>query len=68
MKLDYTVDLTDPESMRAVDEVFKDQPDPQVILDMQKTLQQALQPVQMPQGQMVGPVQASAQWGKADNA
>jgi hypothetical protein len=64
MKLDYTIDMEDPENARAVEEVFKDQPDPKVIIDMQQTLARALQPVQMPQtNQAMGPVQASPNWG-----
>lgn len=63
MKLDYTIDMEDPENARAVEEVFKDQPDPKVIIDMQQTLARALQPVQMPQTQAVGPVQANPNWG-----
>lgn len=64
MKLDYTIDMEDPENARAVEEVFKDQPDPKVIIDMQQTLARALQPVQMPQtNQVIGPVQASPNWG-----
>ena len=70
MKLDYTIDMEDPENARAVEEVFKDQPDPKVIIDMQQTLAKALQPAQVQQPSGDGPTAATpaaANWGN-DNA
>lgn len=68
-KLDYTVDMTDPENVMAMNDVLKDQPDPKVIIDMQNTLKMALQPAQVPQNATaMGPAAANASWGKADNA
>lgn len=70
MKLDYTIDMTEPENVLAVNDVFKDQPDPKVIIDMQQTLAKALQPVQVQQPSGNGPTAATpaaANWGN-DNA
>lgn len=69
MKLNYVIDENDLKAVKGMDETAANAPNPRVILDIQNTLQQALQPIQAPQSAegAVGPAEASAVWGKAAN-
>lgn len=64
-KLNYVIDENDIEAVRGLDETAKNSPDPKIVIDMQNTLSNALQPVQMPQGEAQPPANANANWGKA---
>lgn len=66
-RLNYVIDENDIQAVKGLDETAKNAPDPEVILDIQGTLAQALQSAQMPQGEAQAPVNASAQWGRASN-
>lgn len=66
-RLNYVIDENDIQTVKGLDETAKNAPDPEVILDIQGTLAQALQLAQMPQGEAQAPANASAQWGRASN-
>ena len=60
--LDYMISDDDIKAQKGLDETAKNAPDPKVILDMQATLANALQPTNMPQGEAQAPASAKADW------